>query len=75
MIHPTAIVDPSARLGAGGRGRAYVALALVPGIGVARLTNLRAACGSWTGALAAPVVETRVVLPGRARSSAGPRIS
>ncbi|HET7110961.1 MAG TPA: hypothetical protein VFI41_08805, partial [Gemmatimonadales bacterium] len=34
---------------------AYVALALTPGIGSARLQNLLAACGSATGALMAPV--------------------
>ena len=34
---------------------AYVTLALVPGIGPARLERLKQACGTWTGALAAPV--------------------
>jgi predicted Rossmann fold nucleotide-binding protein DprA/Smf involved in DNA uptake len=33
---------------------AYVALALTPGIGSARLQNLLASCGSATGALTAP---------------------
>lgn len=35
--------------------RAYLALALVPGVGTARLDTLRSACGSWIGALEAPI--------------------
>lgn len=34
---------------------AYLALATIPGIGPARLAALHQACGSWSGALAAPL--------------------
>lgn len=34
---------------------AYLALASIPGIGPARLAALHQACGSWSGALAAPL--------------------
>ena len=33
---------------------AYIALALVPGIGPTRLDSLKQVCGSWSGALSAP---------------------
>lgn len=41
--------------------RAYLALALVPGVGMARLDHLRSACGSWIGALRAPIAFLRTI--------------
>ncbi len=41
--------------------RAYLALALVPGVGAARLDTLRSACGSWIGALEAPIAFLRTI--------------
>ncbi len=49
--------------------RAYLALALIPGIGPARLGNLRQAFGSYRGALAAPFGLLRTV-PAMTRAAA-----
>ncbi len=49
---------------------AYVALALTPGIGSARLETLLAACGSAAGALNAPL-DFLSCLPGLSRAAAG----
>lgn len=48
---------------------AYVTLALVPGVGAARLDCLKQASGTWTGALAAPVAFLGSI-PGISRAAA-----
>lgn len=48
---------------------AYLALALIPGIGPARLAALHEACSSWSGALAAPLAFL-CTIPGISRAAA-----
>jgi DNA processing protein len=48
---------------------AYLALALVPGIGPARLTALKQACSTWSGALSAPFAFL-CTIPGISRAAA-----